>query len=138
MKKGILFLCAGLLLFSWTASLSAQTIGSRDAQVYAVAEPILNNLFEGIKTGDYEKYLKDFNETVKGTFSQEHFLGLKQQVENQMGELKNAEYLGFLNKDDITVVLWKGFFDKRRDDILIKLVICKQGERYLVNDLWLQ
>lgn len=138
MKREILFLCAGLLMFSWTAPLSAQTIGSRDAEVYVVAEPILNNIFEGIKAGDYEKYLKDFNETVKETFSREHFLGLKQQVENQMGELKKAEYLGFLNKNDITVVLWKGFFDKRRDDILIKLVILKQGERYLVNDLWLQ
>ena len=117
---------------------SADVIGNTDEAVRAIADPMLDSVLEGLKTGDYAKFSKDFDDGMKEALSKEKFVKTHQQIQQSMGNYKSREYLGFLNKGGYTIVLWKGRFDGTNDDILIKLVVSKRGGKYFVTGLWFQ
>ena len=116
----------------------AGVIGKTNEEVRAVAEPILDNILEGFKTDDYVKYSRDLDDTLKETISENKFLETDRQIESSIGNYQSREYLGFLTKGQMTVVLWKGRFDRSVDDVLIKLVVSKRKDKYLVTGLWFQ
>jgi len=121
-----------------TWSLSADVIGKTDEEVRGIVEPMLDNILEGMKVGDYNKYSKDFDDTTEEAVSEKRFLEFDSQVKKHMGNYLSREYLGFLTKTGMTIVLWKAQFDKTEEDILIKLVISKKEDRYLITGLWFQ
>jgi hypothetical protein len=55
-----------------------------------------------------------------------------------MGKYKDKKYLGFLDRQAQTMVLWKGAFEGTPDDVLIKLVIFRQQNKVQVVGLWFQ
>jgi len=113
-------------------------IGNTDKAVRTITEPLLDNILDGIMTKDYAKYSRDFEDTMKEVVTQEAFLKSNRQIQNRIGSYKSRTYLGFLKKGNMTLVLWKGKFDKTEDDVLIKLVVSKRKGRYLVTGLWFQ
>jgi hypothetical protein len=121
-----------------SASVFAGVIGKTNEEVRAIAEPILDNILEGFKTDDYVKYSRDLDDTLKETIPENKFLETDRQIESFIGNYQSREYLGFLTKGQMTVVLWKGRFDRSVDDVLIKLVVSKRKDRYLVTGLWFQ
>jgi len=110
----------------------AEVIGNADEIIKDIANPILNNILDGIKTGNAEKYSKDFKASMR------MFMQKYDQVQAQIGNWKAYKYLGFLNRETETVVLWKGRFSKTDNDVLIKMVISKENGKYLVVGLWFQ
>jgi len=118
--------------------LSADVIGKTNEEVKAIAEPVLDNILEGLRTDDCCRYLQDFDETLKESISERQFLDTDRKIENSIGNYQSREYLGFLTKGQMTVILWKARFDTSEDDVLIKLVISKREDRYLVTGLWFQ
>ena len=112
--------------------------GKTDKGVRTIAEPILDSILEGFKTSDYAKYSKDFDDTLKEAISQKKVFEVSGQIKSSIGNYQSREYLGFLTKGQMTVVLWKGRFNKSEDDVLIRLVISKRGNKYLVTGPWFQ
>jgi hypothetical protein len=121
-----------------SVSAFAGTVWKTDKEVRAISEPILDNIFEGFKTSDYARYSKDFDDTLKEAISQRKFFEVSGQIKNSIGNYQSREYLGFLVKGKMTVILCKGRFDKSEDDVLIRLVVSKRGNKNLVTGLWFQ
>ena len=110
----------------------AEVIGSTDERIEEIANPILNNILDGIKMGNAKKYSKDFKA------SRRMFMQKYDQVQARIGNWKAYQYLGFLNRETETVVLWKARFNKTDNDVLIKMAISKENGKYLVVGLWFQ
>lgn len=98
-----------------------------------IANPILNNILDGIKIGNSKKHSKDFSPLIDIIIK-----NAQSQVQTRLGDWKSYQYLGFLNRETETVVLWKGRFNKTDNDVLIKMVISKKNGNYLVVDLSFQ
>lgn len=124
--------------FSVSSWALADVIGYADKEVQEIAEPILDGILQGFKDNDYTQYAKNFDDMLKESVPEKRFLAVDQQIEGSMGEFKSREYLGFLNQGQITVILWKGQFEKSENDILIKLVISKRANTFVVTGLWFQ
>ncbi len=136
--KNMILITVVLTLSLTTTIGHTDPIPGTDAEVKAVAGPILDNILEGFKYKDYTKYSRDLDDTVKETVTKEKFPTVCQQVQQQVGVYKSRKYLGSLKKGKMTVVLWKGRFDGTDDDVVIKLVISKRGQKYFVTGLWFQ
>jgi len=63
---------------------------------------------------------------------------VRSQLLKKLGKYKSKEYLGFLNQERYTIVLWKGKFAESNNDILIKLVLSKRQDKTVVVGLWFQ
>lgn len=117
---------------------SAGVIGTTDSQVKAIAAPMLDDVLDGLKNNNYGQYAKDFDATLREVISKSEFIKVRGQIEETMGFCESKEYIGFLVKGDMTMALWKARFSKSADDILIKLIVTKRGDKYLVAGLWFQ
>jgi hypothetical protein len=137
MKRFAYGIIVGLMFFL-SASTHAEVIGTTDEEVQLIAEPVLDMILAGMKAEDYAMYSKDFDQTMKEALTEETFLAANKQILESMGEYKSHKYLGFLNKGEMTVILWKGTFDKTDDHLLIKLTLSKREDKCLVTGLWFQ
>jgi hypothetical protein len=127
-------------VLTWGAALpaAADFIGQNNSQVQAVANPILDGILQGFKEGDYDLYSQNFDDTLKDVISKKKFLRVRNSISKSIGSYESRSYLGYLQKGKTTVVLWKGKFSNSADDVLIKLVLSRRGDRTKVLGLWFQ
>ena len=135
--KGLMCIVIIGLCFATTLAF-ADIIGKSDEEVQSIANPILDTFLEGMKVGDYAKYSMYFDDTLKEALPEKKFRVVREQIKSQMGDYQSREYLGFLNKGPMTIVLWKGIFDKIEDEMLIKVVLSKRGNKYVITGVWFQ
>jgi hypothetical protein len=128
-----------MVLFFLAATLAgADIIGTADQQVQAAADPIVDNLLAGFNEGDYQKYSKDFDPTLKESLPESRFKQVRSEILQKIGKYQSRKYLGFLNQNKFSVVLWKGKFSDTTSDVLIKLVTSKRPDKVVVVGLWFQ
>ncbi|MFH2137526.1 MAG: hypothetical protein ABII88_03325 [Candidatus Omnitrophota bacterium] len=127
-----------MVLFLSVSTVFADVIGNTDKEVQEIANPLLDNILVGLAEDSYEKYSQNFDDTLKETISAARFKEIDIQIQEWVGNYLYREYLGFLTKGQMTVIFWKGVFDKAKDDVLIKLVVSKRGDKYLITGLWFQ
>lgn len=132
------YLVVLLLISLLAAPAAADPIGGNDQEVQAAAEPLLDAVLKGFNTGDYGIYSRYFDDTLKEAVSEKKFLQVRGEIHRNICKYQSRRYLGFLKKSKTTVVLWKGVFDNTTDDVLIKLVVSRRGDRNLVLGLWFQ
>jgi hypothetical protein len=117
---------------------AAAFIGTDSDQVKAVASPMLDNLLTGFNKGNYAQYSKDFSDTLREAIPEKKFQQVREDILKKLGSFKSKKYLGFLNQQAYTVVLWKGAFAGTKDDVLIKLVLSRRQDKVVVVGLWFQ
>jgi len=137
MKSKIYFLII-IAIFILATSAFGEIIGINDKEIQPISDLVLDNILKGIKTDNYDKYSKDFDETMKKAETPKQFRESNKQLRNIFGNYQQRTYLGFLNQSKMTIVLWKARFDGTGNDVLIKLVISKRADKYLVTGLWFQ
>ena len=116
----------------------ADIIAQNNEEVKSIAEPVLDNILSGFELNEYEVYARDFDATLREAVSQQKFKETKAWLDQALGPCLDKEYLGYLNQGQMTVVLWKGKFNRTENDVLIKLVMSKRGAEYFVTGLWFQ
>jgi len=78
---------------------------------------------EGVTEGDYEKYTKDFSDTMRKSTDRESFLQLQSNLRKTLGKFQSMEYLGFYVQEKQLIALFKARFSKEKDDVLVNLVL---------------
>lgn len=137
MRRFILMFGVLLLVFV-PVRVFADVIGETNEEVTMIAEPILDNILEAFELNDYLRYSKDFDATLKEAISEKKFVEVDRYFQDSLGDYQSREYLGFVVKGKMSVVLWKARYSNSEDDVMIKLVVSKRGDECLVTGLWFQ
>ena len=125
-----------LLLIVTPSLIFAEVVGETNEEVAGIAEPVLDNILEAFETNDYVKYSRDFDDTLREAVSEKKFVEVDHYFQESLGDYQSREYLGFVVKGKMSVVLWKARYNKSEDDVLIKLVLSKRRNKHLVTGLW--
>ncbi|MBU1086766.1 MAG: hypothetical protein KKD05_04530 [Candidatus Omnitrophica bacterium] len=137
MKQRILIWGMGLIMIL-SSTAHAAVIGTDNEQVKQCADPIIDNILQGMANDDYPMYIKDFDNDLRSLLSKKRFVEKRKEVYDWVGSYLYREYLGFINTQGSTIVFWKGTFDKTKNDILIRLTLSQEEGRYLVKGLFYQ
>ncbi len=134
------FIIAGLVMLvtAMPVPALAGVIGGTNEEVRGIAGPILDNILEAFEQNDYAQYSRDFDNFLKESISEKKFGEMGLRLEGSLGKYQSREYLGFMMNGQMTVVLWKGRYELSEDDVLIKLIVSKRGDKNLVTGLWFQ
>ena len=134
-RKAAVLVC----LFLWAATPAlADIVGATDQEVQKAADPILDNLMAGFNEGNYPKYSRDFDPTLKESLPEAKFQQVRSEILQKIGKYKSRKYLGFRNQNKFTVALWKAAFSDTTSDVLIKLVTSKRQDKVVVVGLLFQ
>ncbi len=134
LKIIITLMLLGVLIVPAAADAALRT----DKQIRKVAEPIMDNILDGFRFDNYLMYSRDFVRYLKITGARTKFFKTARYMNRQLGPYLSREYIGSLHRGGTIIVLWKGTFEKSKDDILIKLTISRRGRRYKVTGVWLE
>lgn len=125
-----------LLLFNFTAY--SEIIADNDMAVKNIATPILDNILKGITNNDYAVFSRDFDSQMQKSVPARQFKITCDQIFYKYGKYKFKQYMCYYNQQKMTVVLYKAKFDKSIDDVLIKLAVTRDKNKYLVTGFWIQ
>ncbi len=117
---------------------AAAVTGQTDKEVEVIAGPILDTMLNGLNDGNYGLYSKYFDDTLKDAIPEKKFKEVREDIQNKFGRYQSRTYLGALKQGNFSTVLWKGRFSKNDNDVLIKLVLSKRGDKVQVTGLWFQ
>jgi len=131
-------ICSLFTNMVFVSNVQAARRHNTNQEMKKIADPIMDNILNGVKLEDYMAYSKDFDQALKVVGSRTKFFQVARYLKKTMGNYMYREYMGSLNKENLVVVLWKATFDKSQEDVLMKLFLSKQKNKYIVTGLRLQ
>jgi hypothetical protein len=118
----ILCLMLGLVLPS-CESLNSLSISKSETTsqptVLDFAEPAAINILNSIDNGDFGSFIKDFNEHLKSTYTQNAFLQLKNQLTTRLGLFRFIKFQQITTEGDLIVVFY--VCDYQKGSVSLKL-----------------
>jgi hypothetical protein len=111
-----------VVLLAW----ASRPIQAADAD--PAVQKTVEKLLAAIKTNDREAFVADAVDAVKQGTTQQVMDALHKEVGSRLKEGYKAAYLTQLRQRGLDVHLWKLTFKDGGDDIVVRLVLNKQGK----------
>lgn len=138
MKTNKWWLQAGLvmlLVVALAACQQAQTIeGDARTQITDQAQPIADEILEGIDSGDYELFSQHFDAGLKEGLTESSFVALHQQFQEAIGNHLSCQVNTVQAVDEYNAVVYDCRYEKA-DSVTVRLVLTRD-EPVLATGLW--
>ena len=104
-----------------------------DEEIFALAEPLLQNMLDGASELHYAKFSKDFSHGMKSIMPEDLFLEQTIGINKVRGKCITRKTLGVLRKNKTVLVLWSARYDKTNDDMLIQLKLSYEHDALVIT-----
>lgn len=104
-----------------------------DAEILAIATPIMDNLMDASTAIDYERHTRDFTDRARSVLSKERFQSICKHYQSTRGFFANREFVAVFRRPDSVAVVWRQWFTRQQGEYVAELVLVRQGNRYLVD-----
>ena len=104
-----------------------------DAEVLAVATPIMDNLMDASTQIDYERHVRDFTDRARSTLTAERLRQICEAYQREKGFFGERELLAILRRPHSVLLVWKQRFTKAPGQYLAEMVLVEKDGRVLVD-----
>ena len=104
-----------------------------DAEILAVADPIMDNLMAASAAIDYDRHIQDFTDRLKSCLSQDQLQRICADYKSAKGEFAEREFVATFRRPDSVAIVWKQRFTRQPGDFVAEMVLVQSGGRYLVD-----
>jgi len=104
-----------------------------DTDIFAVANPIMDNLMAASTAIDYERHVRDFTARAKSTLPQNLFQTICQEYQSSKGFFAQREPVAIFRRPDSIAIVWKQTFTRQPGEFVAELVLVQQEDRILVD-----
>lgn len=104
-----------------------------DAEILAVADPIMTNLMDASTAIDYERHVRDFTRRARGQMSKERLQAICHEYQSTRGVFAEREFVAVFRRPASVAVVWKQRFTREPGEFVAELVLVQHGDRYLVD-----
>lgn len=104
-----------------------------DEEIIALAEPILENMLDGMAALNYAKFSGDFSHGMKTIVPEDLFLEETIGINQVRGKCVARKTLGVLRKNKTALIVWSAQYDKSDDDMLIQLKLTYERDALVIT-----
>ena len=104
-----------------------------DADILAVATPIMDNLMDASTAIDYERHTRDFTDRAKSVLSRESLQSICEHYQSTKGFFAKREFVAAFRRPDSVAVVWRQWFTKQPGEFVAELVLVQKDGKYLVD-----
>ncbi|MGQ9759193.1 MAG: DUF3887 domain-containing protein [Candidatus Methanomethylicaceae archaeon] len=133
-KNVFLVLVALMVLAAGTYILSLPP-GIDEKRVKAYADIITEDVLIAMDEGNYTKFSKDFDSTMKSAMTEAVFNQTASMIRSKVGNYLSKEIWKVEVQGNYTVVYYKARYTEE-GEVLVKIVFTEAGERHYVSGLW--
>ncbi len=104
-----------------------------DAEILAVADPIMDNLMDASTAIDYERHVRDFTERAKSVLPRERLERICHDYQRTKGFFGKREFVAIFRRPDSVVIVWRQWFTRQPGEFVAELVLVRQNNQYRVD-----
>lgn len=104
-----------------------------DAEILAVATPIMDNLMDASTAIDYDRHIRDFTDRLKSVLSRESLQSICEHYQDTKGFFDKREFVAAFRRPDSVAVVWRQWFTKQPGEFVAEMVLVQSGDKYLVD-----
>lgn len=132
-KRLYLLIIMSVLIFSGCSGAS-----QADKQKLAsTANPVVDNLMQGLNEGNFEKFSQDFDDTMKKNFTEAAFKETDDLIKQKIGNYVSKSFWKTQKNGRYTVFFYRCKFDNEPDEVLATISIDLTGSKPLVGGFYL-
>jgi hypothetical protein len=107
-----------------------------DAEILAIADPIMDNLMEASTAIDHERHVRDFTDRLKAIVTKDYLERVCRQYQTEKGFFGARELVAIFRRPGSIAILWKQQFSNLPGDYVAEMVLVQRGSRYLVDHVF--
>jgi len=108
-------------LFACQFLLPADSECADTTGIEEISGSIVEDILQGIKTGDYAKYSKDFSQHLKAAIPESKFRDISIDFTSQFGEYLSKEFLEARDNTSFIAVFYRAKFSKENQEVIVKV-----------------
>ncbi|UJP02030.1 MAG: hypothetical protein LZF85_09575 [Nitrosomonas sp.] len=104
-----------------------------EQQLWAIANPIMDNLMDASTQRDHSRHVRDFTERLKAIVTPDYLQCVCQQYQAEKGYFITRTPVAIFRRPDSAALVWKQLFTKAPGEFVAEMVLVHRGRRYLVD-----
>lgn len=104
-----------------------------DAEILAVATPIMDNLMDASTAIDYDRHVRDFTDRARSVLSRESLQSICEHYQGTKGFFAKREFVAAFRRPDSVAVVWRQWFTEQPGEFVAELVLVQKDDKYLVD-----
>ena len=104
-----------------------------EAEILAVANPIMDNLMEASTAIDHERHVRDFSERMKALVTKEYLQKVCETYQREKGYCSRREPVAVFKRPGAAAIIWRQWFTKAPGEFVAEMLLVEQDGRFLVD-----
>lgn len=132
LKSFLMVIIAALVLSGCSGTNQAEK-----QKLISTADPVVENLMQGLNEENYKKFSQDFDDTMKKSLSETAFKATNDLVKQKIGNYVSKSFWKTQKDGKYTVFFYKCKFDNEPGEVLATISIDLTGSKPLVGGFYL-
>lgn len=107
-----------------------------DAEILAIADPIMDNLMGASTVIDHARHVRDFTDRLKAIVTKDYLEKVCKQYQSEKGFFGVRTPVAIFRRPHSIAIVWKQQFTDSPGDYVAEMVLVQQGSRYLVDHVF--
>lgn len=104
-----------------------------DADILAVADPIMDSLMQASTAIDYEQHVRDFTERARGALPEAAFRRICEAYQAECGTFAGREFVALFRRPGAVAVIWRQSFTRAPGEYVAEMLLVERQGRLLVD-----
>ena len=104
-----------------------------EQQLWAIANPIMDNLMDASTQIDHARHVRDFTERLKAIVTPDYLQCVCQQYQTEKGYFTTRTPVAIFRRPDSVALVWKQSFTKAPGEFVAEMVLVHRNGRYFVD-----
>src|SRR5690554_8221185 len=106
-----------------------------DAEIFAIANPIMDNLMEASTVIDHERHIRDFTDRMKSVGTKQYLQQVCEQYQEEKGFFAKQEPVAVFRRPRGVAIVWKQWFTKAPGEFVAEMLLVEGCGKYLVGQV---
>jgi hypothetical protein len=104
-----------------------------DAEIFALANPIMDNLMEASTAIDHERHIRDFSDRLKGIVTKGYFQKVCEIYQRERGCFAARDPVAAFKRPGAVAIVWKQRFTKASGEFVAEMLLVEREGKILVD-----
>jgi len=104
-----------------------------EEEIFAIANPIMDNLMDASSRIDHKAHVKDFTERLKNIVTEDYLKKVCETYQAQKGYFSDREPVAVFKRPDSAAIVWKQSFTKAEGEFVAQMVLVYKNGKFLCD-----
>jgi len=104
-----------------------------DEEIFAIANPIMDNLMDASTEIDHECYVQDSDDRMSKIVTKKHLKKVCVNYQAERGFFAQRTPVAVFKRPDSAAIVWKQYYANVPGEYVAEMILVKRDDRYLVD-----